>query len=117
MFLHPNHVGELYSAFLQDEMTLLPGKLVLTAAPSCCGTRIRILSISRARAALETEPTQSLWASVSRAVRTPSDLDRDVRLDFSDGVVKHLPWKFKSPAIPGSGRKFCAPTRADTASK
>jgi iron complex outermembrane receptor protein len=92
MFLHPGHVGELYSAFLQDEMTLMPGKLVLTA-----GTKLLWNTYSHfeyqpsARLLWKAASTRTLWASISRAVRTPSDLDRDDRLQFSDGVVDKLP--------------------------
>ncbi len=92
MFLHPGHVVELYSAFLQNELTLIPGKLMLTA-----GTKLLWNTYSHfefqpsARLLWNPSRGQSLWASVSRAVRTPSDLDRDNRLEFSDGVVNHLP--------------------------
>jgi iron complex outermembrane receptor protein len=107
MFLHPDHVGELFSAFAQDEMTLLPGKLVLTA-----GTKLLWNTYSHfeyqpsGRLLWKPSPTQSLWASVSRAVRTPSDLDRDVRLDFSDGVVKHLPLEVQITGNPRFGSEI-----------
>jgi iron complex outermembrane recepter protein len=71
---------DLYSVFIQDELTLHPG---LTAV---VGTKIEHNDYT----GIETEPSvrlawnfaasQSLWAAVSRAVRTPSRIDRDAIL-------------------------------------
>jgi iron complex outermembrane receptor protein len=84
---------ELYSSFVQDEISLLPDRLKLTL-----GSKFEDNSLS----GLEVEPTvrllwtptarQSVWAAISRAVRTPdwTDLHADVN-------VQVLP---PTPALP-----------------
>jgi iron complex outermembrane recepter protein len=92
-----------FSAFAQDEIALAPDRLVLTL-----GTKIQ----RDAYTGLELQPSvrlawtssarHTLWTSISRAVRTPSRLDRDlIVLPFSAGG-------------PDSNRKNCWPTRSDT---
>ncbi|TCS37118.1 TonB-dependent receptor plug domain-containing protein [Reinekea marinisedimentorum] len=67
---------DLYSAFVQDEITLVPDTLTLTL-----GTKLEYNSFTE----FEVQPSarllwipaagKSVWASVSRAVRTPSFLE------------------------------------------
>ena len=76
-FLPPTLDQDLYGAFVQDELTLRKG-LTFTV-----GTKVEHNDYT----GLEAEPSlrlawnvaedQSLWAAVSRAVRTPSRVDRD----------------------------------------
>jgi len=71
----------LYSGFIQDEITAIEDKLKFTV-----GTKLEYTDFS----GVEFEPTgrfawtptkqQTVWGAVSRAVRTPSRLDADVRL-------------------------------------
>ena len=78
-FLPPRVGRELFSAFAQDEIALLPERLHATL-----GTKIE----HNAYTGFEIEPSirlawtpdkrQTVWAAVSRAVRTPSRIDRDL---------------------------------------
>lgn len=78
-FAHTDHIVHLYSTFFQDSLTLIPGNLVLTA-----GTKLLWNSYTKyevqPRVSLLWTPdvSQTVWAAVSRAVRTPSDQDHDV---------------------------------------
>jgi len=71
----------LYSGFVQDEISLVPDKLKLTL-----GTKLEHNDFSgfevepNARLLWSIDKRQSAWASVSRAVRTPTQLDEDVRI-------------------------------------
>lgn len=70
---------QLFSGFLQDEITLVPNELTVTA-----GTKLEHNDYT----GLEVQPTgrvlwqpdaqQSVWAAVSRAVRTPSRAETSV---------------------------------------
>ncbi len=66
----------LYSGFIEDEIQLAPGKAVLTP-----GIKIEHNDMTGwepqpgLRLALTPSPRQFLWAAVSRAVRTPSDME------------------------------------------
>ena len=72
-FPPPKHQSHLVSAFLQDEITLMPERLKLTL-----GTKLERNEFT----GFEVQPTarllwtptarQTVWASVSRAVRTPN---------------------------------------------
>lgn len=78
----------LYSAFVQDEISLLRKELRLTL-----GSKIE----HNAYTGFEPQPTvrlawvpseeQTYWGAVSRAVRTPSRLDRDFVFSAAPGVV------------------------------
>ncbi len=69
---------ELYSAFIQDEI-LLPGNLSLTL-----GTKLEHNDYTgfevepSVRLLWQASATQAVWSAVSRAVRTPSRVDRDL---------------------------------------
>jgi iron complex outermembrane recepter protein len=91
-FFHNDHIVHLYSTFVQDSVTLVPSKLVFTA-----GTKVQWNSYTR----FEVQPGASLlwtangnetiWFSVSRAVRTPSDQDHDIDLLYPLGTANNLP--------------------------
>jgi iron complex outermembrane receptor protein len=77
----PDHrTQELFTAFVQDEISLIPDRLRLTL-----GARLESHEI----AGTEVQPTvrmawtpsdrQILWGAVSRAVRAPTRIDQDVR--------------------------------------
>jgi iron complex outermembrane recepter protein len=69
---------DLYSAFVQDEISLMPDKLVLTL-----GSKFEHNdytgweTIPNARLQYNIDQDHTLWAAVSRAVRAPSRIDRD----------------------------------------
>jgi iron complex outermembrane recepter protein len=78
-FLHARHRDTLTSLFFEDDYSLVPGKLVLTG-----GTKLQHNSYTGiefqpgARALWTPNSQQSIWSSISRAVRTPSVQDRDL---------------------------------------
>src|SRR6185503_3713151 len=72
----------IYSAFVQEELRIVPDKLSLTI-----GTKLEHNNYTgfeyQPNARLLFTPTDkfSAWAAVSRAVRTPDRLDEDIRVD------------------------------------
>jgi len=78
-FLPADRTLQLFSGFLQDEITLLPDHLRLTL-----GTKLEHNDYSgievqpSARIAWTQEEHQTIWAAISRAVRSPSRIDRDL---------------------------------------
>lgn len=81
----------LYSGFLQDEIHLVPDKLTATL-----GSKFEHNSFSgfeyqpSLRIAFTPTENQTVWGSVSRAVRTPSRIDQDVLIpnpDFARPVL------------------------------
>lgn len=80
-FVPPTLEHHLLSGFVQDEITLLPERLKFTI-----GTKLEHNDYTgfefEPSARLSWTPTQrqALWAAVSRAVRAPSRIDRDIRL-------------------------------------
>ncbi|MBT4098208.1 MAG: TonB-dependent receptor [Gemmatimonadetes bacterium] len=76
----------LYSAFVQGEVDLVPGQLSLTTGTKFEHNGFTGLEIQpSARVRWTPGVRQTLWASVSRAVRTPSRTDADAH--FVVGVV------------------------------
>jgi len=77
-FLPPDVTHETYSGFAQDEISLMPNRLTLTL-----GSKIEHNDYTgwelqpSARLAWRPTSTQTVWSAVSRAVRTPSRIDRD----------------------------------------
>ncbi|GAB4248509.1 TonB-dependent receptor plug domain-containing protein [Deferrisoma sp.] len=74
----------LWSAFAQDEIDLVPGRLRLTLGSKFerndyTGTEVQ----PNARALWVVAPRHRLWAAVSRAVRTPSRAEADIRFRMS----------------------------------
>lgn len=72
----PRTSSQLYNVFIQDELQVVPDRLTLTG-----GTKLEHNSYTgfefepSLRAVFKPTPKQSLWAAVSRAVRTPSVLE------------------------------------------
>jgi iron complex outermembrane receptor protein len=77
-FLPPDRDLQLFSGFLQDEITLAPERLKFTI-----GTKLEHNDFSgwevqpSARLAWMPATNQVLWAAISRAVRSPSRIDTD----------------------------------------
>ncbi len=92
LFFHQSYDDRFAGAFVQDEITFIPDRLVLTA-----GVKFEHNSYT----GLETQPglrllwtptdAQSLWASASRAVRMPSVQELDVnaftRMPGAEGAL------------------------------
>jgi iron complex outermembrane receptor protein len=80
----PDLNAHLFSAFVQDEITLVPTKLALTL-----GTKLEHNNYSgfalmpSARVSYAIDSRRSLWAAVSRAVRTPAETDAALRVNFA----------------------------------
>jgi iron complex outermembrane recepter protein len=80
-FIPPNRNLQLFSGFIQDEIALIPDHLKLTL-----GTKLEHNDFSgfeaQPSARLAWIPTdgQTIWAAVSRAVRSPSRIDSDFEL-------------------------------------
>lgn len=80
-FVPPKRNMQLFSAFVQDEITLLPDKLTLTL-----GTKLEHNDFSgfevqpSARLAWTPDDWQTFWAAISRAVRAPSRIDSDLEV-------------------------------------
>lgn len=80
---HPaNEATNDYNAFLQEELRLVPHKLALTV-----GSKLEDNSYTGfedqpdARILFTPRSDESLWASVSRAVRIPDRVDENIRVD------------------------------------
>jgi len=78
-FLPPKRNLQLFSIFLQDEIWLLPERLQLTL-----GSKVEHNDYSgfegepSVRLAWTPSPRQTFWGAISRAVRSPSRVDRDL---------------------------------------
>jgi iron complex outermembrane receptor protein len=90
----------LFSAFVQDELKLVPGKLLLTI-----GTKVEHNGFTgfevqpSVRAAFKPVARQTVWTAVSRAVRTPSEIEgKDI---FAIAI---------GPPFPGPGGALYLPT-------
>jgi iron complex outermembrane receptor protein len=76
-----NSSDELLSAFLQDEITLLEDRLWLTLGSKFEHNDYTGFEIQpNARLLWAPHPKHKIWAAVSRAVRTPSRAEYDIRL-------------------------------------
>lgn len=97
--LRPNFEAHLFSAFIQDEFAIVPDRLTITL-----GTKLEHNDFTgfevqpSARLLWKPTPNQSVWASVSRAVRTPSETE-DSSISFA-----------LAAPFPGPGGVFFLPT-------
>lgn len=77
----------IYGTFLQDKITLVPGRLNITLGSKIEHNTYTGLEYSpSARLAWMPAGSHVLWAAVSRAVRTPSRIDRDFTLSLAPEV-------------------------------
>ena len=78
----PTDTRNLYSAFVQDEITIVPERL-----KTIIGTKFEHNDFTgfevqpSIRAVFTPHTNHTIWASVSRAVRTPSEAESDIRLN------------------------------------
>ena len=84
-FLPHRLTDQIYSGFVQDEIPLFHHRFSLTVGSKFEHNNYTGFEIQpSARLLWNLSPHQSLWASVTRAVRTPSRLDEDIQLsDFA----------------------------------
>ncbi len=77
-FVPPVLTDQLYTAFLQDEVTLVRNRLSLLAGTKFLKTNFTGLLLEPSVRLLYTPTsTQTLWAAFTQAVRTPADVERD----------------------------------------
>lgn len=86
-FLPESKLLHLYSGFVQDEITLARDRLRLTLGVKpehndYTGWEVQ----PSGRLAWTPDSRQTIWAAVSRAVRTPARIDRDFTLSIAPGV-------------------------------
>jgi iron complex outermembrane recepter protein len=81
-FFPDRQTTELFNAFAQDEITLLPNRLRLTLGAKVEHNDYTGFEFQPSGRLLWT-PTehQTVWAAISRAVRTPSRAEEDVKLN------------------------------------
>jgi len=80
--LSPANVNmQLFSSFIQDEITLVPDRLYLTAGARLDHTYYTGLRLlPSVRMAWTPNPRGMLWAAISRADRMPTELDTNSRI-------------------------------------
>ncbi len=100
-FLPPVLNQNLYSGFVQDEIRL-EQQVFLTVGSKLEHNDFTGYEVEpNVRLQWDLEPTQLLWAAVSRAVQTPSRYDRD--LEVPTGLVNApSPFEFPSAYLAGS---------------
>src|SRR6185436_4611820 len=82
----PKRTDDLWSAFVQDDLTVVPDALTFTL-----GSKFEINDFTgfeyqpSARLTFTPDERQTFWAAVSRAVRTPSVIEQDGIVNF--GVI------------------------------
>jgi iron complex outermembrane receptor protein len=102
-FLPTRQTDQIYSGFVQDEIPLLDNRLSLTVGSKLEHNNFTGFEVQpSARLLWNRTPHQAFWASVSRAVRTPSRLDEDIQLSQFATTVP-LPVYVR---IVGNGRFF-----------
>lgn len=78
-FTPNNRVDQMFTAFLQDEITLAENRLWLTLGSKLLRTSFSSFEPQpSARLLLTPSNRQTWWAAVTRAVRTPSDVERSL---------------------------------------
>jgi iron complex outermembrane receptor protein len=91
---------QLFSAFLQDEIALVPDRLKLTV-----GSKVEHNDFTgfefepSGRLAWKIDEHQMLWSAISRAVRSPSRIDADLRFPGSPPFVLVGNSDFKSEEL------------------
>jgi iron complex outermembrane receptor protein len=80
-FLPADRTLRIYSTFIQDEISVIDGRLSLTLGTKLSNNSYTGLEAQPSvRATWTLSEGQTLWAGVSRAVRTPARIDRDFSL-------------------------------------
>ena len=83
-----SRTDDLFSAFIQDDITLIPDRLRLTLGSKFEHNDYSGFEIQpNARLLWTPDERQSLWASVARAVRTPTRSEQDFSVIGLPGIV------------------------------
>jgi iron complex outermembrane receptor protein len=94
-FIPPHLHHRVYSAFIQDEIALLPDQLYLTV-----GARLEhnfytgFNVMPSARIAWTPTAKQTVWAAVSDAVRSPAEIDTNFRANLASFYLPGNPTPF-----------------------
>lgn len=87
-----NRTSDLYSAFLQDEISLVPDKFTLTAGSKFEHNDFTGFEVQPSTRLLFTpHERHAIWTSVSRAVRTPSRAEDDVTINPTPSTTPFPP--------------------------
>jgi iron complex outermembrane receptor protein len=82
-FLPHEHTLNLFSAFVEDAVTLVPERVTVTGGAKLGHNSFSGLDVQPSVRALWTPTTRlSLWTAVTRAVRTPSRVDADISVSL-----------------------------------
>lgn len=85
-FFPPRRDFDLFSFFVQDEVSLLDDRLAVIAGTKLEHNDSTGFEVQPSlRAAWKASERRTLWAALSRAVRTPTRVDEDVVVFFPDG--------------------------------
>ena len=80
-FLPDSRTDQLYTAFIQDDISLVPDRLTLEVGTKLLHTNYTgVEPEPSARLLWTPSSTQTLWLAATRAVRTPSDVEEDFYL-------------------------------------
>jgi len=83
-FTPDSQTNQYINGFLQDQITLIPSRLKLTLGSKFGTNTFTGFEFQPSGRLLWTpHPNHTLWAAVSRAVRTPSRLEDDARIRFA----------------------------------
>jgi iron complex outermembrane receptor protein len=90
----------IYSTFLQDKITLMPTRLFLTAGIKVEHNTYTGFEYSPSvHLSWAAADRHTLWAGVSRAVRTPSRIDEDFTLSLAPGIPLIQASDFRSETL------------------
>ena len=79
----PNRAIQVFSTFVQDEIALIPDRLFLTAGAKLEHNYYSGFGLMpSARVSYPFSKRQTVWAAVSRALRTPDSLDTGIRFNL-----------------------------------
>jgi len=83
-FTPPDQTRQLFSSFVQDEIALQPDRLYMTVGAKLEHNDFTGFGLQPSvRLAWIVNKQNMFWAAVSRALRTPSQSDRDIRVNES----------------------------------
>jgi len=82
VFTQTEQTRQLFSSFLQDEIAILPDRIYLTVGAKLEHNNFTGVGLQPSvRLAWLATERNMFWAAVSRALRTPSQSDRDIRIN------------------------------------
>ncbi|MGC2638776.1 MAG: TonB-dependent receptor [Acidobacteriaceae bacterium] len=80
-FTPSRRIDQLYQAFAQDEISLVPNRVSLVAGTKVLKTNYTgVLAEPSGRLMYTPTATQTLWAAYTHGLRTPADVERDFNL-------------------------------------